>query len=187
MDPATATTLAIGTAAAGTATSAVQAAQRNQAIEASRKSQKRAARIQSEQVENQAEQRREQLADKTAQIQGRIRVAKAESGVGMGGTTAALQRETALQRGENLATIDENLRRQQQAIQSGAAANLAQLGAEQQSPALSGFQGGLGGLQTGLAIGGGLNQLDRNAQANQTNSRLESAQRQASRFRGRGL
>ena len=169
------TALAIGSAAFGAASSVAQARSQNEAIRRSAQSRRRSADIQSEQLENRARQQQQQLSDEADRIRGRIRVASAERGIGTGGTTEALARQTAINEAENIDTVQANLRRQQQRVQSGLRADLTQLEANLQSPLLGGLSGGLQGAQTGLAIGEGIQSFQEMQRREQELNRLDNA------------
>lgn len=133
-----------------------QARSQNAAISRAQASQVNAAAVQQEQLVEQAAVERRRIQNQTQQIEGRLRVAAGEAGVGLGGSTAALDRQAGIDQATNLTILDNNLENQQQRVTSGLEANLASLSANQQNPLLAGLVGGLGGLQTGLNIGGAI-------------------------------
>lgn len=154
MDPVT-PTLAIGAtlAAVSAAGTAAAAMQRNQAISAAMQSQVKAAKTQQEQLAEAASVERMKTMRTSQQLQGRVRVAAAQAGATSEGSFEAFDRQAAFDAGLNKAIIDRNLFNQQQAVRSGAQANLASLSGSTQNPFLAAFGGGVQGMQTGLAIG----------------------------------
>lgn len=150
-------------AAAGASTflTIEQARAQNKAIQRSMNSQAQAAGIQQEQLVEQAAVERRRIQNQTQQIEGRLRVAAGESGVGLGGSMEALGRQAQIDQATNLAILDSNLDNQQQRVQSGLEANLASLSAQTQNPLLAGLVGGINGLQTGLSIGNAFTQNER--------------------------
>lgn len=155
MDPATAM-LAIGGAGSlfGAGTSFMGAQKQNAALRQSMASQQAAAQQQMGQVAQAAAVEREKRLKEAQQIQGRIRVAAGEAGIGMGGSIAALSRQSELDLGTNLAIIDQNYANNIAAIRSGAQANLQSLSSQIGNPILNAFSGAFSGAGTGLAIGG---------------------------------
>ena len=138
-----------------------QAQAQNAAIRNAQASQGRAAAVQQEQLVEQAAVERRRIQNQTQQIEGRLRVAAGESGVGLGGSIEALGRQAQIDQATNLAILDSNLDNEQRRVQSGLEANLASLAAGQQNPLLAGLMGGLGGLQTGLSIASGIESVRR--------------------------
>lgn len=152
--------LAIGGTAMGAATSAVGASARNRAIAASMQSQRSAMATQQRQVQQSAAVERAKQIQQAQQIAGRLRVAAGESGVGMGGSMAALLRQTDLDAGMNLAILDQNLANQLAAIRTSGMAHMQQTASQAQNPLLAGIGGGLQGLSTGLSVASLGQQLD---------------------------
>lgn len=138
-----------------------QARAQNKAISRAQASQQKAAGVQQRQLVEQAAVERRRIQDQTQQIEGRLRVAAGESGVGLGGSTAALGRQAQFDQASNLSILGSNLGNEQARVQSGLEANLANLSANQQNPLLAGLMGGLGGLQTGLSISSGISSIQR--------------------------
>lgn len=153
-DPVTAA-VAIGGLLAGT--SVFQAREQNKAIEKAEGAQRRAASVQTKQLEDAAAVEREKRIMEQRRISARLRVAAGESGLSLGsGTSLALQNQTVADLDRNLGILDQNLRNETLRVQSGAEANIASLQSSVQNPLLSGVTGGLGGALTGLAIGGAI-------------------------------
>lgn len=160
MDPVT-PTLAIGAtlAAVSAASTAAAAYQQNQAIQRSMQSQVKAAKTQQEQLADAASVERLKTMRTSQQLQGRIRVAAAQAGATSEGSFEAFDRQAAFDAGLNTAVIDRNLFNQQRAVRSGTQANLASLSGSTQNPFLAAFGGGVQGMQSGLAIGGAVDQI----------------------------
>lgn len=146
--------LAIGGAAFGATTSFMGAKSQNAALRQSMASQQAAAQQQMGQVSQAAAVEREKRLKEAQQIQGRIRVAAGEAGVGMGGSIAALSQQSELDLGTNLAIIDQNYANNIAAIRSGAQANLQSLASNISNPIFDALSGGMSGASTGLSIGG---------------------------------
>lgn len=159
MDPISLTALAIGSAALGATTSAMGAASQNKAIKKSMESQTQAAKIQQQQVADQAAIEREKNFRAMQQIQGRIRVSAGEAGATTGGSFNALSQQAFNDQSLNNAILMRNMTNQQAAIAAGLQANLASLSSQHQSPILSGLTGGLSGFSTGLSIGNAANKV----------------------------
>lgn len=152
MGPEILALLTIGGAATTAATTVVGAQRQNRAIRESVRSQREAASAQAMQLSRQAQTERAQQIRQLSTIRGKIRVAAGESGVGMSGSMALLENQAEFDAARNLSTIGANLAANVQRVQSGLAANTAQLQAMEQNPILAGFMGGLQGFQTGLSI-----------------------------------
>jgi hypothetical protein len=152
--------LALGAYQASESASAARA--QNKAIERSMESEQRVAAIKTEQVANQAEIEKRKITNRAAQIRGRIRVAAADSGFGLGGSTAALARQSAFDESINSSIVDRNVLSQNELIASGLQAHLESLASNSQNEMLAAFMGGLSGLDTGLSLGQGIGSIDRN-------------------------
>lgn len=165
MGPEVAAALSIiGTAAStGVSYYASTEAARNQndAIKKSMESRQQAAELRQDQLAEQAAIERQKQHDRSQQILGRVRVAAAEAGVGMGGTYSALAAQAEIDRGRNEQIINRNFLNNVALIQSGQQADHLALSAQMQNPVLAGLTGGLTGLQTGLSISQGIGSLGR--------------------------
>lgn len=145
--------------AIGAATSAVGAAQQNKAIARSQRSTVNAATVQQNQLaQSAANEKRKRLSEVRA-IEGRLRVVAADAGVGIGGSYEALLRQNDIDTATNIRIIEQNYTNGVARIQSGASADLDRLAASTRNPILDTFTGALQGLQSGLAIAGGLSAL----------------------------
>ena len=150
--------LALGAAAAAAGTSAyssyASAEQQNDAAKRSMESVARGAAVQQKQLLSAADVERDKRISEERAITGRLRVAMGEAGV-MGGSYDALQRQVDWDTARSLDILNTNLLSQQELVQSGAQANLAQLSGSYHSPVLGAFLGGMQGAQSGLAIAKG--------------------------------
>jgi|AACY02.16.fsa_nt_gi hypothetical protein len=158
---AIAAAVSIGATIASTAGAIASASARNAAIRRSMQAQARAAQTQRRQLSEQAGIEIQKEERRAQQIQGRLRVASGEAGVGIGGSYSLLQQQAAFDQGRNVDIVNQNLQNQADLVSTGAQANLASMSSNYQSPILSGFTGALSGLSTGLSIGGAVNSFDR--------------------------
>lgn len=144
-------------AAVATGLSLYSAGQQNQAISAAQRSQAESAAIGQRQLQQAAGQQQAQRVDEARVLTARIRVARGEAGVGLGGSTAAVTRQADFDAAEDLLTINMNALMGVQGIRSGSQAQIAQLGAQTANPLVAAFLGALQGGQAGLQIAGGIN------------------------------
>lgn len=93
-------------------------------------------------------------------IRGRLTVVAAESGVGTGGSVAALERQNAYQTALDNNLAEQNTQNQVAAIHSQASAGMTAVAAKQISPLVAAFSGGMAGLSSGLNIAGGVDALN---------------------------
>lgn len=145
--------LSIGTAIFGAFTNAAAARQQNQAVQSSLQSQREALRIKQQQQSSQAGIEKQKRINEAAQIQGRLRVAAGEAGVGLGGSAAALARQAEFDKAVNLSIIDANFQRRIAFGQAQFRSTAAQTVSQTQNPLIAGFSGAVSGLETGLRIG----------------------------------
>ena len=155
--PAATAAAAAATATAGT--SAYAARQQNKSIGAGMEAQARAAEINQRQLALQAGQQQQERIDEANQLAARIRVARGEAGVGLGGSTAAAVRQVDFDAARDLDTIDMNLLMGVSRVRTGTEAQMAQLESQTQNPLISAFLGGLQGASYGLQLGEGIHQL----------------------------
>lgn len=153
--------ISAATTAIGASASNQAAQQQNAAIDRSQQSLVRSTAAAQQQVTDAAALERRKVALNAAQIEGRIRAARATGGQGMGGTTLALIRQNDITEGENLNVIDTNLSNQIDRIQSGFEAQSSQLSAGVVNSGLATLTGGLSGLGTGLNLTLGLANVSR--------------------------
>lgn len=173
--------VAVGVGVAGAATSAIGAHQQNKAASAAGRRSKDAAaqviahinaakRMQLKQIGRQLTIEQLKVQHEAERIRGRLRVASAEAGVGMGGSHQALMRQAGVDEAFNLAILLVNFEDTAMRIQSDAeaaavgvnqqlVANLNSLSLMKSNPLLAGVQGGLGGFTTGLQIGQGVKNI----------------------------
>lgn len=112
-----------------------------------RNAQTAAARTQAKQVYRQADLEKQKTLQRHHLIESRIRVAAGESGMGLGGTYLALERQDDIDAGRDIAIIMEN-------AQMGARGAMSQIGAKPPTinPLISGMLGFVQGAQSGLSI-----------------------------------
>jgi hypothetical protein len=151
------TALAIG---ASTYLSAQAAKRQNEAIENAMSSQQGSTIAAQGQIAERAGLERLKASRQAAQIEGKLRVAAAEAGTGIGGSFARLSLQNTFDEGLNQKIIQQNYENQIAGVRSGLAANLDQLESQTVSPILAAFAGGVSGLSTGLSIGNAFNQFD---------------------------
>ena len=148
------TALTIGSTIAGGVSAFASAAQAREEAKAQEEAQRRAYLENAKRINEQMTVERAKSVNRANLIRSRIRVATGEAGIGYGGTYEALMRQTDYDDFINREIIGRNA---QLAISSEA--SKIQAVPETINPLISGFLGSLGGLQTGLSIGGSLNKL----------------------------
>lgn len=151
--------LAIASAALSAGAGTFTAVSQNQAVKRQQSAVRRAAKVQQTQMAAAAELEREKRFQEARQVQARIRVASGESGLGIGGTTAALIRQADIDRAANEEIARKNLAMNLENVQSQAQATIAGLGGNLVNPIIQGVRGGIGGFDTGLRIGGSIRSL----------------------------
>ncbi len=139
--------LAVG-AASGAAGSFMQASQANKSARAQADAQRRAIRLQQKQVQQQAAQEREKIVQRAQLIESRIRVAAGESGIGLGGTYEALQRQSDIDAYKNADIVTRN------AVMAMERASSEYNPPQTQNPLLAMIFGGMSGAASGLRIAG---------------------------------
>lgn len=160
MAPAAALALTIGTGALGAATSYAQARGQNRAARRAADSSRRAAEVETRQITRAAELEAEKRLNRQEQVAGRVRVAAARSGFATSsGDFERFARQNEFDTAIDLATLEENRQAQIDRVLSGLDARLADISSRTSNSLLSAFTGGLGGIQAGLAITGGLDQF----------------------------
>ena len=140
-------------AAAAAASSAIAASQQNKNVRAAQNAAVKAATTQTKQLQASAAVERQKRIDDAQRLEGRLRVAAGESGIGFGGTYMALARQGEIDLGTNLAILNANLHNQIANVRSGGQADLTVLQSQIHSVALDSFSGFLSGAESGLAIG----------------------------------
>lgn len=147
----------ISLAIASMATSAYSASQQNKSIQASMDAQAQSANTQQSQLAAQAGVERKKRQQESAQIEGRLRVAAGEAGTNIdSGSYQALVRQNDYDLAYNEQILNQNYDNQIALVRSGADANFASLQSQSQNVMISGFQGALSGLSTGLSIANGI-------------------------------
>ncbi len=146
-------------AAGGAGLSLMQAGRQNSAMSRAMDAQARSAGIQQKQIANQSFVQQQETMRQARQLEGRIRVAAGEAGATFGGSFAAMSNQSAFDAARNQQIIRSNATMQQQAVRTGAEANIASLAAQYKDPIISGLMGGMQGLSAGLAIGGVVSQI----------------------------
>ncbi len=124
----------------------------NAAIQESMHRSARAAREQQKQIVDQAAVERQKRVNEAQMISGRLRVAAAEAGVGLGGSYAALQRQSDYDAAINVDIIKRNALAETRRVRSGYEENIAQLESQIQNPILNGFMAGMQIASTALSI-----------------------------------
>jgi len=132
------------------------ARQQNKYARRQAKAQNQALAIQAEQLGEQSQQQMTQQQREAARIQGRLRVAAGESGLGAGGTFDALTRQTTLNLSENIGNIQSNLANNLNLLSSRQVSE----DANRVDPLLAGLTGGIGGYSTGMNLETGTRQLN---------------------------
>lgn len=169
---ASAASAGIGLASASRQNRAAQeAAQANQAeAQASIESARQATALQIAQLRQQTALEMEKAGNDIAQIRGRLRVTQADSGLGIGGSSIALERQLAYDGALNQRIARQNLANNTMRLEQGLDAQtsntearlnsiFASLESQQTSPFLAALAGGIQGFGTGLSIVGGLRGL----------------------------
>lgn len=130
----------------------------------------KAAAIQRQQLADQTGLERAKAAAEVARSLGRLRVIQADTGLGIGGSALALQRQLAYDARLNDAIAVRNLSNNVQRVNQGLEANVnetnaqlknvtTQLQSQKASPFIAGFSSGVGGFGTGLSIATGIKGL----------------------------
>ena len=148
--------IAAATTALGVGTSAAGAASQNKAISRSGDSLNRAELQRRQQNVNAADTERTKRLREARQVEGRIRAAAGATGRGVDGNFAALLRANQFETQTDLNIVDRNLSNTLLNDRTSFEAQRLQLESQQQSPLLEAFTGGLIGLNTGLQIGGAI-------------------------------
>jgi hypothetical protein len=115
---------------------------RNEAIETTTK-----------QIRSKEAQEKRQQISRTRTLEGRIRTAVGESGLGYGGTFDALMRQADIDASRNLGIIEENAANEIARARSGTFVAAPTPMAPTENPLMAGLMAGLGGIQTGLNMG----------------------------------
>jgi len=139
-------------AGAGAGLSFLQAGEQNDQISKQQRAAQVAAAQSTGQVAKQAALEREKARQEAAQVRGRLRVAGASAGDASGGSIAQLQHIAARNAQLRLEIINSNAESSTARIGSSLDAQISALEGRALSPILAGVQGGLQGLQAGLAI-----------------------------------
>lgn len=135
------------------ATSAFAASRQNRAIESSISAQRSSSTAAMGQLSEQAAAEKLKRQREAAQVRGRLRVSAAQSGVGFGGTFAALERQADIDEQLNTLIIDKNLKAGLARVRADFTSSANQLSSGFESPFSAAIMGGLGGFETGLRIG----------------------------------
>lgn len=138
-----------------------QAQAKNRAVKRSLAAAQQAAAVQGTQVSRAAALEQEKNRLRSEQILGRLRVAAAESGLDDTGSFENLYRQADVDAALNSAIIKQNRNDQLARVASGYQADIVSIGSQAVNPILAAFTSGIGGLQTGLAIGGAVTEANR--------------------------
>ena len=138
-------------AVAGGILSSQRASEQNKAIEEAQQARVNAAQFQSKQIAQRlAITTQGRLAQQRA-IQGRIRVAAGQSGIGIE-SLAPIQRQVDIDFQQNLLIDRLNASNQGRALSASTSAQIQALENQRANPLLQAFQGALGGAQTGISF-----------------------------------
>lgn len=143
--------LAIGLGVAGLGMSAAQAIQQNRAINKAKEANRNAADVQKKQLVDVAAVEKAKREKEAAALRGRIAALSGESGIAIDAYSGLFQ-QVNTDLASNLDILTQNLTNEQARVESGLAANLAELNTRRVNPLFAGIQGGLQGAQTGLSI-----------------------------------
>ena len=146
------------TAAASAGIAYEGAQQQNKATKRAVESANKAASAQSRQVNTAAALEAEKRRVEASRIRALLRVNAASNG-GEGGSFNALMNQVDQDEALNLSILETNRKNQLANVLSGAEANLIALTSKMTNPTTDSIIGGLGGFNTGLQIGGAVNQL----------------------------
>jgi len=162
----------LGAAAASQQNKAARrAAEANQAeAAASVESARAATELQIQQLRQQTSLEREKAANDIDQMRGRLRVVQADSGLAIGGSALALERQLSIDAALNDSILLRNQQMNTERLRQGLDAQTTQterrlasifasLEGQQTSPFLAALAGGIQGAGTGLSIVGGLGNL----------------------------
>lgn len=153
--------LGIGGGAVGAGLSVYGASERNQQIGETMNRANDAAAEEIAQQGRIAGVQTRQTREQAARIRGAIRVSTADRGVGFGGSAAALERDAAIKAGRNTDIINLNRYGSERSTLAALRNTQAQLSSQAQELWLAGLTGALGGAQTGLSIGTGIENMGR--------------------------
>lgn len=148
--------VAVGVAAVGTGLSIYGATQKNDAIGSSLDANRQAARdelAQQAKINELRVQRARRTAERTMGI---VSVSAAERGVGPGGSTAALQRQLAVDAADNQYAIGIEAYGADLRTRMGLENTQRSLASQGQNLLMAGLTGAIQGAQTGLSIGQGI-------------------------------
>lgn len=141
------------TAAAGAYVSYDAAQQQNEAIKKGAAAQAKAEAIKQHQITQQSVEAQKLRVKEANQIAARIRVARGEAGVGLGGSTEAMLRQVDTDAASNIKAIGQNALMNAQLVRTGSRAQIAQMRSQERNSLLDAFSGGISGYQAGLQIG----------------------------------
>lgn len=150
---------ALGIAAASTGVSVGGAIGQNRNVKQAQEAQAAAARVQQQQLTNQAQVETVKRQSEAHLLESRLRVLAGESGLSFGGSLNDLSRQVEYDRSFNDEIAKRNLDMNLMALATGTAAQQTQLESQKQSPIFAGILGGLQGLSAGLSIASGINSL----------------------------
>jgi hypothetical protein len=139
-------------AVVGAAESVSAASAQNRAAHRSAVTANAAAVAKTQQIEDAAALERTKTQNQFEQIRGRLRVAGAAAGVGLGGSFDALDEQAAVDENLNKQVINTNTTNQVASVRSGLDADLTSLASHTMSTILAGFTGGVTGAETGLRV-----------------------------------
>ena len=152
---------AAGLAIAGAAGSISHEAARKQSsvARAQQESVRAAAKVEERRAGQRADVERLRESRAAQDLRGRLKVAAANAGIGLGGSTAALLRQVDVDEALNRELVAANEANVISATRAGARARVSQLGAGIRNPLLEGLAGGIGGFDAGLQLGEGIERI----------------------------
>lgn len=142
------------TAITTAATAGTAAYQQNRGVKRAQRAQTKAALAEQQQLSKLAAQGLQRRRFEGEAVRKRIRVAAGEAGSDLSGSFAALATQSVYDEIVNVETLKENFSIQQKRVQAGLEADLSRLEMDKRNPLLAALTGALGGVGTGLQIGG---------------------------------
>lgn len=150
-------TVALALAVASAATAASSAYEQNRAVKKSGGIARQQAADRISQIQDAASIERRKEQNRAEQIRGRLRVSAAASGLGLGGSFAALDQQAVIDQALNVDIINRNAAAASTNTSNDLNASLTSLQSHIINPVLAGFTGGVQGFGTGLKVGRAVN------------------------------
>lgn len=131
---------------------AAGASAQNKAIEKAQRDTAAAAKVEMQQVNEQAAMERQKRIADAQVMESRLRVAAGESGIGITEMNLSLQRQNDVNAAIDTAILNRNLMNNMLRIRSEAKARISQLESSKRNAAIEGTIAGIQGFASGLAI-----------------------------------